>query len=300
MPQTEVKLRAVGTTKLEWTPKKLVLGKEDLKDFEILFNRRDIRKGQVTKLYRLLCEGNHFQSNMVVNRKNNKYRLIDGNHRYEALKRFFEKYPDRRVEVVVSQYTNLEPQEEKAVYSTWNKGTKQSTNDYIKAYWNDIKITKKLKTPYFPCNVSHVWGKHTMELKLLINPYLVKDNEGDNSIAFQGSAHDFVEKAMELNGGDVQVLKQFLEEYSEVFGVVDKESMYYKLPIFTVIMRLWLKNYSRMNPEVLKKRLKKLIGHERVIYWTGQGGARTNLKQCIMDFRMVLNKGRTNVDNMVV
>jgi len=295
MTEEESNLRVIGTSTKGWKYKTMILHKGNInKDFVVLLNRRDIRKGNVSKLNGVLLKGEHFETPLVANRLNNKWRLIDGNHRYEAIKRLLERYPKRKVEIGVCYYENLTEDEEKMVFTKWNLGAKQSLSDFLKQYWQDIRITKKLKKPFFPWEISHKWGQGltpAMEFKQLIGPYLVKDSDGDSVITHPGPAMNFIEASQELGDSDLKVLKQFMEEYMDTFGNPDKRNPMYRGCPFIVAMRIWLKNYGKINPAAMKKRLRKLQGHERAMFWSTQGASRTNMIQCLRDFLEVINRG---------
>ena len=74
--------------------KDMTLGKADMALLELV-NPRQIRKTQVNSIVRSLKQGEHFDSPLVVNVNNGTktVRVLDGGHRAEALKKYFELFP---------------------------------------------------------------------------------------------------------------------------------------------------------------------------------------------------------------
>jgi len=250
----------------------------------------------------LLESGKHFDSPFVCNYDSEEdiFRLIDGNHRLAAIESFLEDNPGRRVEVGICLYTDLDEDTEKEVFTKWNQGTKQNTNDFIKQYWDNIPITKWMKKPYFPCRVKHCWAAGGIELKLLLSPYIMKDFTGESQISFQGSSVEFIHKAMKLTKEDHNILNEFMIEYIGMFGNPDKVNPMYRNCTFMAAMRIWLKNYQKFNPEVLRKRMLRLRGHERVMYWATQGAGRANTIQCLRDLLDVINSSIRRQENLFI
>jgi len=293
------KLRAIGVNTVGWKYAKEYVDANNVhKDFVVLLNRREIRKGNVNKLRKLLVNGEHFETPFVCNKKNGKWRLIDGNHRHEAIMDFLDEFPKRRVEVGICYYEGLNEDEEKQIFTKWNLGTKQNLNDFIQQYWTDIPITKKLSKPNFPVNIRPRWSGAAMELKQLLGPYIVRNSTGEHaSIMHRRSAMDFIEKSQELGDKDARVLKQFMNEFVSIFGFPDRANPMYRASPFVVTMRIWLQNYQNVPPTKMKKRLSKLRGSERAIFWSTQGASRTNVVQALRDFHEVVNKGIHSEDS---
>ena len=107
-------MRKNGINKISAKYQRLILDRASWpRTFTKLANRRDTRTAVVSRLHRLLEDGSHFETPLVANRLNGTYRLLDGNHRGEAIERYFANHPERKVEVVVFYYENLNPDEEK-------------------------------------------------------------------------------------------------------------------------------------------------------------------------------------------
>ena len=280
----QVPLTAKGTNSLGYKTKTISVDKNNVnKLFVILGNRRDIRRGHVKKIQKTLMMGDHFRAPIVCNLRDNKYRLIDGNHRLAAIQEFLLHFSDRKVEVKIHYFENLTDEEEKIEYTRWNCGAKQSTNDVVKQYWDDMSVTQWLVSKHgFPWAVSHIWSPNAIEFKTLWSAYV-------GNPTFQGNGFDFIDIAMDLRKPDAKIIREFLKEYMSIFGNPDRSQPQYKQCVFWAACRIWLDNYQRMDPSRMTKRLKKLLGSPRLIYWAQQGGSRANVDVAMKEFKDVMN-----------
>ena len=107
-------------------------------------DRRQIRQGKVKELQALLKNGGHFNSPFVVNEMENFWRLIDGNHRLEAIIGAIKEDKKFSITIWMAVYRNLTPTQEREIYSVWNKGTAQSSTDFLKAHFEIVPLGKEM------------------------------------------------------------------------------------------------------------------------------------------------------------
>lgn len=284
-------MRRDSVHRLMATAKKIQLSKEDIKNnFVLLLNRREIRKCVVNRLLRLLEKGDHFETPIMVNTVNNKSRLLDGNHRAEAIQRYLEKYPERKVEVWMFEYNNLNPDEEREMYTKWNMGTKQNTNDFVQQYWNSIGLNK-LFARDFPCNVTANWSCNSIEFKTLLSGYMGSITPGFGG-GYQGSAIEFIDRCKLMNGKDHKVMREFMKEYIQIYGEPDKKNLHYKQGVYFAIFRIWRDNLDKPIDQ-MRTALLRVRGHERIVYYSTLGGTREMTIQCRKDLLNVINGKRT-------
>lgn len=168
---------------------------------------------------------------------------------------------------------DLSEDEEKEVYTRWNSGTKQNTNDYVKLYWDDIPLAVWFdKERSLACRVSHAWGKGVVEFKTLLSAYLTRDEQPFRG-AFRGSAPDFVEECIALGSEDAKIIKAFLADFVAIFGVPDKENIHWKQSNFYPLMRIWLDNYRRTNIEHIKKAFVRVRSCPTVVFYSKYSGS---------------------------
>ena len=279
--------------KIKAKTERVILDKQNIKRFVKLTNRRDLRTGVVNKLVKVIENGDHFETPLMVNRKKDKDRLLDGNHRVEAIEKYLTNNPADKIEVVLFYYEDLTVDEERKMYSKWNLGTKQTLNDFIKQYWNAIPIVKLIaKDTKFPCKVTQKWAKDSIEFKQFIQAYLMSKSK-----VFGAGRHptalEFIEVCQKLGEKDLRVMRAFMTDYVDVFGKPDRRNMHYKKAVFTSLMRLWIDNYQAVGYSDMKKHFTKIRGHERVVYYSALGAANLEIvRQCHIDLRGTLNGNR--------
>jgi hypothetical protein len=285
-----MKMHSKSITTLKSKYCKITLDNENVDDmFEFLGNRRDIRGGVVNRLVKVLEDGDHFETPLMTNLVRKRHRLLDGNHRIEAVKKYLQKYPNRKIEVFVFYYTNLNPDMEKQMYTKWNLGIKQNTNDFVRQYWDDIPLAQLfVGDEKMPCKVGPKWAKGTMEFKTLLAGYLTKDKENWEG-AYYGSAMDFIEECQGFGHKAFAELKQFLQEYTLVFGIPNNKNIHYKQAVFFSLIKIWCDNKAQKGPDAIQRAFKRLFMHERVQYYSTMGGTRENCKFCRKDLLDVIN-----------
>ena len=58
-----------------------VVNKDNINDFEFLQTHRKLRESQIQRIYTQLKKGQHFESQIVINERGRKMRIIDGGQR---------------------------------------------------------------------------------------------------------------------------------------------------------------------------------------------------------------------------
>jgi len=284
-------MRTDAVNRLKATATKIKLGNGDIsRTFIRLHNRRDIRKTVVNKLLRVLEEGGHFETPLMTNRVNGKERLLDGNHRIEAIGKYLTKYPERKVEVWIFYYEDLTKDEEREMYTKWNLGTKQNTNDFVKQYWDKIYITKLFKGN-FPVKVTPCWSQSSIEFKTLVFGYLGTRSETYTG-GFHGSAIDFIEECKKLGDKSFKHIREFMKDYMSVFGNPDKKNMHYKTSVFYSLFRIWMDNLHKKSMTDIQAAFLRVRGHERVVYYSSLGGTRELCQQSRLDLLNAINGKR--------
>lgn len=213
--------------------------------FELLLNRRKIRPQTVDGILHNLNSGKHFDSPFVVHKKNGRFQLIDGNHRYEAIAKFLDQHPKNRIEVTLNIYEGLTEQQLKDLYTAWNLGKKQSTNDVVKQYKDDISIFAMLERD-FPCSITVYGGSNAVSFFKLVGAYLASQAPTFQG-GFIGTPWDFVRKAQALVKQDVNNMKVFMKEFIEIFGPI-KNNRFLRTTPFVALMRIWMDNRHIFSP----------------------------------------------------
>jgi len=290
--------RAKRVLRVQYTTRKYEITKEDIdKDKFVLLldTRRKIMPGVVTDIFKKLSQDKHFDSPFVVNHKDGKYRLIDGNHRFKATELYLNLNPDNRVEVTLNIYENLSEEDERILFTDWNLGRKQSTNDFVRQYKDTIPIwkimTKETEKSVFPCKVSEYGGADSIAFYKLVGTYLTGIKPKFQG-GFIGHPLKFVDEARELGHSDVTLMTAFMKDFLEAFGPIRGNSWLRTTP-FTAIMRLWLDNYKTINkPKMVSYFKLKLVNNAVAIDLSRMSG-RGACVYVTEQFRRLLNNSRT-------
>ena len=280
--------------RLGFKTQKFEISRDTVDQFEQLSNRRDIRKGTVKQIFDNLMGEKHFDAPFVVHKKDGKFQLIDGNHRYEAIKNYLDVdlNKNHRIEIILNIYENLTEKQLKELFTQWNLGKKQSTNDVVKQYKDDIKIFKYLEKD-FPCYVTIYGGSNAISFYKLVGSYLASIQPKFQG-SFIGNAWEFVEEVKQLDRSDVNNMKVFIEEFIKTFGPI-RNNKFLRTTPFTAIMRIWMDNKGNFFPyQKMQSYFKARILND---FRADQLGSISGMKACKYaydEYIKMLNDGRTS------
>jgi len=245
--------------KTKYVMKKIVLDKESIKKFYMdTATRRQIRKGQVNQLIKHLIAGGHFSSPLVVNEIKKINKLIDGNHRTEAVTDIVSSTDKEfSIEVWVAVYKNLTIDEEREVYREWNSGVKQSASDFLKAHWESIPLRKELlsKLP-----VSIYGTKDTMPIKAFVGHQIFAKREREHfEGGYSNGIFQVVEDFKNLEMKDIKLLEEFYKLISSIIGEYYDKAPYYTTTSIGALYRIWYDNREKISKDKMQKAFKKVL-----------------------------------------
>lgn len=280
---------------------KVVMTKEILdRDYELYSNKRQLRKGQVKKLLTLLENGSHFDTPMSVNRVGNKNRILDGSHRFDAMRLFFATHPDHKVVVWVMVYRLTNAEDERQKFRELNSGVKPSSDDFLQQYAESKPFLKRILSDLPRVSVYGSSAK-PLKLRVLLNGYInaKKDKFGPTNY----SAFDMLEMVDRMDRRDFANIRGFLIDYEEMFGKLSKENPWIRTTLFDAIFRIWYWNKERVSREKLFAKMKLLINHH-LMHTYGKIGGREGVYEATKAFLDLMNRsGRSLglvVENAVV
>ena len=277
-----------------------VLTRNDLLNgkFAQLQNRRKIRSGAVKEIFEKLENGIHFETPLVVNKVGADLRLVDGNHRWEAIKKYLVSYPTSKVKVTIHIFSSLNDNDEKELFTTVNKGNKQSTNDLVKQHENDIRAFTYMKngwksgdgTPHkFHCLVGAYPSPNAISFYRLVGAYFASRDSTFGG-GYLGNAFQFIEDAKELTLQDVQVMSEFMREFTTAFGHMNNNDFLKTTP-FTALMRIWMDNKNMSSAQMID-RWKSKLRNDPVALQSCRGGGAGATVIARRNFITLLNGGR--------
>ena len=275
--------------KKSYVSRLFVVDKNTIKDFEILPNHRKIRQPQVMRIFSVLKNGKHFESPIVVNQRGKKLRVMDGGHRVTAMKLYLDTYPDKEIEVNMAIYSELDDKSEIEVFGIWNKGIKQSPDDYINLKKNDIPIYKLLHD--YPCNVSVYSPADGIKFKILIGAYMgALFCNTPNS--YDANINTFIEKAKDLGHKDHKFLVRFMDGFISVFGSPNNKNPFSSYVVFNSIMRVYYDNFYTQGETYFWNKMKKVYPSSFVRNYSLSAHSRLMIEPCINEILRLLNKAK--------
>lgn len=214
---------------------------DNIKKIEILENRRLIRNAMVNKIFLSLTRGIHFVTPLVVNEISpDKYRLIDGNHRFEAIKKFLEQNKNSKVEVPIMKYSNLSSEEETNAYDIIQNISRENASDYLQKHKEEIMILKFMQKD-FPCNITIYGSQNGLQFKNIADAYLGAKLYSEVR-PYTGNNFRRLKEYTKMNTQDYRFLKHFIAGFISTFGMPDKTNRWARLIPLTAILRIYYDN----------------------------------------------------------
>lgn len=282
-----------GVSLLNYKTQTYMLSKNNIDNIETIdHTKRKVSEAQSKKFASMLANKMHFDVGLMTNKQNGKYRLLDGNHRFEGIKLYLDKYPENKVEIQLNYYEDLNEKQEKEMYTRWNLGRKQSTNDFIQQHRHDIPLFKEFQKD-FPCVVGVYPTPQNISFYRLLSAYWSATIGENFAGGYSGNARDFVEKSKELDGGDIKTIKAFVKEFETSFGKLINQNIHAKSTPLSAIFRIWWDNLQTLKHYKIKEFFRsRLMNHPKVWEYSKQGGRGSTI-QARVDFLRILNDGRT-------
>jgi hypothetical protein len=252
--------------------------------------RRRIVQTHVKRLKKALKEGEHFHAPLVVNRNNGTLRLIDGNHRYEAIKEWIEADEKNKTEVLLVIYDGLSEKEEREVFRKWNSGRKQSSDDFVKMHRKEIPILKKMQHDFpvqvkiYPLNEN----ENGLHFSSVMKAYLMAKEDSPNLKTFVGGPQKFVEEVKELDDEDYDKVKNFVSFFTETFGTMRKKNFYQTTSMLNCLMTLYFDNVDEIDEKELSSTFKRKVVDNLDLIDLGRSGGRGATEQLYREMTFTL------------
>jgi len=267
------------------------LDKDEVQKLQIV-NPRKIRAEQVSSILASLNNGVHFDVPFVVNciGKTKETRVIDGNHRTIAMKKYFESHPDDTITVPMNAYFDLTVDEEREIYTKTNRGVSQSADDFLNSYSDTIKILERLTTE-IPCSI--YGSSERIKARYLLESYLSRKQrpyEGGHSYR----KLVFIKECQKLTYKDFEDLKETWKILFKAFNP-DKLKDFvrldaFKATSFPVLFHLVSFNKTQLGREYVMKRMKKVLYDSPDLHESRRWGGRYGRIQAYLRFQSMLNK----------
>jgi hypothetical protein len=286
--------------KAQYSAEKFDIDKSSIKNFYLYEDeRRQLRTGKVASIRSQFGNGDklskHFDSPLVVNKKDNEkfFRVIDGNHRIEAIKQKLEKDNTFSIEVRLFIYKNLTRDEEREIYSKWQKGIPQSATDYLACYVKTIPLMDKMLET-LPVSLYKTPKK--ISIKVLMGCHIKAKKQRNFDGGYACNGEQTVADFKEITSEDIKIVKAFLKDYEQVFGEYMKGNIWYCGGPMFALYRIWYDNKQFMPNNKLISIWKKALLPNRYV-WNGiiTSSTRESTKAIYVYMLDALNASQTRI-----
>ena len=261
----------------------IVVTKENINKFEVMEHRRQIGEYHVRNILAALGTGKNSMGVIIVNRKQNRIRLIDGNHRIEALRRFLNRRSQEKtkVEITLKVYRNLNDEEERKVYTIEATRRNESHEDRLNMYKDTIMFWKLVSNPLkdFPCEVTIYGSKKSIRLRVLLNALYSTESspeKGYNPIYLK--KNNLVEFAQEMNFEDFRLMKEFMTFFKDTFGRVEHSNIHIKTQFFMPLFDIYIRNRQQKDSRTFQERFRKVMGRSELLVFLNSTGKESQEK----------------------
>lgn len=253
---------------------------DNVSQFVIIEERRELSDTWASTLHGLLIQGRNPIGVLVVNKTKQGYRVIDGNHRIEAVRKFYSymgKQNKERpsIKCILKVYDNLDREGERQVYIEEASRRTESMDDRLKVYSSQIKFYNLCNGEQVPFKVSIYAQKGSLKLRNVINALEgARDFPTQEYKANRLRRKDIVQFALALDYQDFINFKEFMLFFIKVFGIVDASNLFTKPPFFSPLYDIFTinKEFIQENEQRAIERFQRLIGHPRLISFVNLTG----------------------------
>ncbi len=271
------------TIKKGYEIESMTVSRDNINKFEVMEHRRQIGEYHVRNILAALGTGKNSMGVIIVNRKKNRIRLIDGNHRIEALRRFLNRRTQEKtkVEVTLKVYRDLTDEEERRVYTIEATRRNESHEDRLNMYKDTIMFWKLVSNPLkgFPCEVSIYGSKKSIRLRVLLNALYSTESSperGYNPTYLK--KNNMVEFAQEMNFEDFRLMKEFMTFFKGTFGRVEIPNIYIKTQFFMPLFDVYIRNRQQKDSRTFQDRFRKIMGRSELLVFLNSTGKESQVR----------------------
>lgn len=297
--EVEAALDEKDIRRRDYKIEKFTLTADNVNSFIILEDRRQISEGQVRKIHGALLEKRNPIGILVVNRVEGQDRLIDGNHRIEAIKRFFEYkkvYSIIKIDCTLKVYENLNPDEERQVYLDEAKRRNEGLDDRLNMFKKTITFWNLLQDPLneFPCSISIYPSSLSLKFKTVLNAIATARRlPGSDFSAASLGKDEIITFANDVIYAEYEVFKDFMTLFIKTFGAIEKSNFFTKPQFFTPLYDIYAKNLKFSKEKTFNERFAKIIGRADVMSYKNMNSNRDVLVQVREVMLSHMNKGHS-------
>lgn len=261
------------------------INRRTIDSFELMENRRILRYNHMKGIKRVILEGKNFDAPIIVNNTGKTKRVIDGQHRITAIKEILQMNPKFSIKVLVVIYNKLSKEKEQEIFGRYNKGMKQSSDDFIQMYADDIPVYKMLQDKGVEMSIYKQRDK--IHFKALLEAYLSFERKAMSGM----KKEDLIKKSMALGKEDADKLEEFIRGYQDNIIPIGNSDLQKTTPFEAILIAYFKTDIPKKE---YWKKIIPILNTDKFLLFTRMGGhsATTVAVETIMDIMT-----RTGEDN---
>lgn len=293
-------VEGIGPVPIPIKTRTLVLTKDDLERMSY-YKPRERREDHVNEIYHSLLAGNttFLQLIHIIETKENTIIVMDGVHRIEATKRYYDKVPDGKVTFLISYYDKelSKLKNKKALYNLYefvSRGYKEASKDFInKSSELDISSLNAFLA-LLPCTLDTTKDgeKHKIKAKWLVDAYEASKLKVFRLPSIKPSDYPCKLIALKIEEAEtiIDTVNRMIRIYSKRNPDFLKDKPFKTTAPFYSIFNIIHRNKGRMSPEYIEKRIRDKLTPEFLdsLSASGSTGTQQEFAKCLI----VLNKSK--------
>jgi hypothetical protein len=177
------------------------------------------------------------------------------------------------------------------MYTLYNLGRKQTTNDFVQQYKDEIPIWKVITDQKsFPVKVTVYGGAGSISFYKLVGAYLASIKPRFSG-GYIGRPLDFIHETKSLGHSDVKLMGEFMKEFLQAFGPV-RNNVWLRTTPLNATMKIWMDNRDHMRPDVIINLFRKRLANDAGAVDLGKSSGMGSCKYARDKFLILLNQGR--------
>ena len=241
-----------------YVQRNILITKGNIKNYVRPEWHREFRMQHINKIRIALIKGEHPSENITVNAINSKNRIINGNHRMQAIRDVISEFPKFRIELTFTIYNKLKREDEIIIYEKVNNTKKESGLDKLKAHLVGTEIYELLmnRFPFKPL----FRGQSRSDRNSLSAGTILASYVARNDKAIASGNVQIIKKATQLDEDDFDRIAKFCRFFKRVCGEPSRDNLYSSYNIFGVIAKIYYTTVGiDMTEDEYEVRLKRLM-----------------------------------------
>jgi len=275
------------TVKRPYVHKALIINKQNISKFLRPEWHREFRERHVQTLTKSMMQGVHPSETITVNELyNGKMRILNGNHRIQAIKNIIANNPKFNIEITLTVYYNLNKEKEIEIYEKVNDTRRENAVDKLKAHLSGSRIYNMIEKN-FPSKIVYrnisKGERNVIRATLLFPSYIHR-----NSKAISSASTCLIKRIKLLTEKDYDRISSFVSTFKDIVGEPSSENMFCKYNMFSVMAKIYYTNVGiTLTRKEYVDRMKKIIStNTSDILMMNSGG----IDKQQMLFKFIINK----------